>query len=122
MIAQAHSRSHALLLAHLNPVQKTDFLRHGKFMVLGQARKHRPRRIYVLDRAGVSEIEPVGEDQTCWWMVDYRIGDCFYEVLDDFCVVDGGHDGPLPHYDLLLIWKLMIETDERRFRRIGHSA
>jgi hypothetical protein len=125
MMVEPHARAHALLLAHLSPAQKADFNRHGKFIVLGQARKHRPRRMYVLDRAGVSEIAAVEKDESYWWLIDYRIGDAFYEVLDDFCVVEEGfqvHSHSMPFYDLMLVWKFMIETDERRFRRLGHSA
>jgi hypothetical protein len=112
-------RARLLLLRFLNPLQRMDFEQFGRFIVYGPQRSKRKRRMYLVEKGGVSEITELRRYAPTYF-ADYSFKDRAYEIQDDFCVVEAGNDG-LPICDLMLTWKLMIETDERRFRRIGHS-
>jgi hypothetical protein len=112
-------RARLLLLRFLNPLQRMDFEQFGRFIVYGPQRSKRKRRMYLVEKGGVSEIAELRRYAPTWFR-DYSFKDRGYEVLDDFCVVEATNDA-LPICDLMLTWKLMIEGDERKFRRIGHS-
>lgn len=114
-------RAHLLLLRFLNPLQRLDFEQFGRFIVYGPQRSKRKRRMYLVEKGGVSEIAELRR-YAPEYFVDCSFKGRRYEVLDDFCVVEAGDDYcALPLCDLMLVWKLMIETDERKFRRIGHA-
>jgi len=113
-----HPRSTRLLLRHLDDLQRRDFRVHGMFIVIGKLRRHDGyHRRYLLAPYTVAEIAPTLLARRC----DYVVGGFGYRQVKAFCVVEDPHGERLLMNDRFLVWKLMIETDEREFRRIGSN-
>lgn len=92
-------RAEALLVEHLNDVQRAEYAAHGQFHIVGSSgrryciRHGRMHNVFAVNEAGLEVIE--------------------------FC----GHVGDDVHNaDNLLAQKLMIEHDENRFREIANAS
>jgi len=118
MIRDTHPRSTRLLLRHLDQLQRRDFRVHGMFIVAGKLRRGcGSRRRYLVAPYVVAEIVPTLLARRC----DYVIGGVGYRQVKAFCVVEDPDGERILMNDRFLVMKLMIETDEREFRRIGSS-
>ncbi len=109
---EARTRARKLLLSRLDPHQARRYRREGTFFVRpesGNVYKIRvaPARVDLMRPNGQVVYEPPPPNAPLRLMVPYR----------NFCIHP---DVGLPHEDLALAWKLLLENDEPEFLRIAN--
>jgi hypothetical protein len=96
---EAEVRAEALLLAHLTDQQRTDYLEKGYFDMPGE----RGRHTYRLWKGSAGNVKRLNARGT--------------EVMS-YCIHPREH---LPHSDVVLAQKLLLETAEAEFLRLANA-